>query len=169
MPLGRTGNGDGKPVAVLLAHKFDQLRRVVQIAARTFPAERQVAAQRKHMIDPMLQIPVELFANALFRVADAGEVRDRNGFSVLLNLIEHRKVLANIGSACSVGAGNVVGMERVELVQHAAVAAQFFHADVRFGRKHLKGKGCSFLHNLRNAQNKDPPYTLIESARLSRK
>ena len=123
----------------------------MQVAVRAGPAEGQVAAQREHVVDAMVKVSLELFLDVFLGIADAGEVGDRSALAVLLDLVQNFKVLADVRSACAVGAGDVVGVQRVELFQHAAFAAQFFHADVGLGREYLKRKGSSVFIDLSNA------------------
>ena len=157
MALRRTGHRNGELIAELLAHKLHQLGSIVQIAAGALPAEGQIAAQSQHMVDAMGQVVVQLLLDALPGVADAGEVSDRRAFAVLLNLVQNFQILTHISTARAVGAGDVVGIQRIQLLQHAAFPAQLFHTRVRLGGEHLKGKGGSFFKNVGYAHSDSPP------------
>jgi hypothetical protein len=138
--LRGAGHSDGELVAEFLAHKLHQLGGVVQVAAGAGPAEGQVATERQHMIDAVIQIGLELLLDAFTGVADAGEVSDGGAFAVLLDLVQNFQVLAHVGAARAVGAGDIVGIQGIQLLQHAAGAAQLLHANVRLGGEHFKGK-----------------------------
>ena len=138
MAFRRTGDRNRELVTVLLADELDKLGRIMQVSARTGPADREVAAQGKHVVDSVLKIGVELLPDTLFCVSDAGEVSQRDSFSVLFDFVENFEVLAYIGPARSVGAGNIVGSQFIELVQNTSRAAQFFHSLVCFRREYLK-------------------------------
>ena len=125
----------------------------MKIAVCAGPAERQVAAQREHMVNAVVQIGLQLFLDVLLGAADAGEVGDRRAFAVFLDLVENFQILADVGAACAVGAGNVVGVQGVELFQHTAFAAQLFHAGVSLRGEYLKGKCRSFFVDFSNAHN----------------
>ena len=112
----------------------------MQVAAGSGPAEGQVTPERQHMIDAVIQIGLELLLDAFTGVADAGEVSDGGAFAVLLDLVQNFQVLAHVGAARAVGAGDIVGIQGVQLLQHAAGAAQLLHANVRLGGEHFKGK-----------------------------
>ena len=86
--------------------------------------------------------------DALLGVADAGEVGDGRALAVGLDLLEDFKVLADIAAACAVGAGDVVGVQRVELFQHAAFAAQLFHADVGLRGEYLERECVALFKNI---------------------
>ena len=90
------------------------------------------------MVDSVLKIGVELLPDTLFCVSDAGEVSQRDSLSVLFDFVENFEVLAYICPARSVGAGNIVGSQFIELVQNTSRAAQFFHSLVCFRREYLK-------------------------------
>ena len=132
MAFRRTGDRDRELVTVFLADELDQLGRIVQISARTVPADREIAAQCKHMVDSMLKIGIELLPDSLFCVSDAGEVSQRDCFSVLLDFVKDFEVLSYICPTCAVGAGNIVGSQFIKLVQNTSRAAQFFHSLVCF-------------------------------------
>ena len=151
MTLGRACDRDGELVAELLADELDKLSRVVQIAVRAGPAEGQVAAQSKHMVDAMVKVSLQLFLDVFLGVADAGEVGDRGGLAVLDNLVEDFEVFTDVGAAGTVSTGDVVGVQRVQLFQDAVLAAQLFHADIRLGREHLERESGSLFIDFSNA------------------
>ena len=103
------------------------------------------------MVDAVVKVGLKLFLDVFLGIADAGEMGNGRALAVLLDLVQNFQVLADVGAACAIGAGNVIGIQGVELFQHAAFAAQFFHADVGFGREHLKGEGGSVFIDLSNA------------------
>ena len=146
--LRGAGHGDGELLAELRPHELDKLGGVVQVAAGAGPAEGQVAPQGQHVVDAVVQIGLELVLHALPGVADAGEVGDGDALAVLGNLVKDLQVLAHVGPARAVGAGDVVGVQGVELLQHAARAAQLLHAGVGLGGEHLKGKRGSLFKNV---------------------
>ena len=156
MALGRTGHGDGELVTELLTDKLHQLSGIVQVAAGAFPAEGQVAAQSQHMVDAVIQIVLQLLTDAFLGVADAGKVSDGRALAVLLDLVQNLQIFAHVGAARAVGAGDVVGVQGVQLVQDAVLAAQLLHADVGLGGEHLKGKCSSLAENVLHA-HKLPP------------
>ena len=164
MTLGRACDRDGELVAELLADELDKLSRVVQIAVRAGPAEGQVAAQSKHMVDAMVKVSLQLFLDVFLGVADAGEVGDGDGLAVFLDLVQNFQVLADVGAAGAVGTGDVIGLQGIELVQNSILAAQLFHAHVRLGREDLKGESRSFFvdvcyaHNCLHIQNRLPEW-----------
>ena len=123
---------------------------VVQVAVGAGPAEGDVAAQGEHVIDAVIQIGLQLLLDSLLGVGHAGEVGHRDGLAVLLDLVEHLEVLADVGSAGAVGAGNIIGVQLVQVVQHAAFGAELFHAGVRLGREHLKRKRHAVLQDFSN-------------------
>ena len=91
-----------------------------------------------------------------------GEARLRNLSSPLLarNLTD-ADLCAGIGkmqgrAASAVGAGDVIRIERIELLKHAALAAQLFHAHIGLWREDFKRKSSSFLINFRNAHSLPP-------------
>ena len=147
MALGRACDRDGELVAELLADELDKLGCVVQIAVRAGPAEGQVAAQGEHMVDAVVKVSLQLFPDVFLGVADAGEVGHRGALAVGLDLLQDLKVLADIGAACAVGAGDVVRVQGVQLFQHTALAAQLFHADVGLGGEYLKRECIALLHD----------------------
>ena len=120
----------------------------MEIAAGAGPAEGQVSPQGQHVVDAVTQVVLELLLDALAGVADAGEVGDGGALAVLLDLVQNLQVLAHVGAARAVGAGDVVGVQGVELLQHAARAAQLLHAGVGLGGEHLKGKRGSLFKNV---------------------
>ena len=138
MALGRARDRDGELVAELLADELDKLGGIVQIAVGTRPAEGQVAAQRQHMVDAVIKIGLQLGSDVFFRVADAGEMRHRLTLAVGPDLVEHFQVLAHVRAARAVGTGNVVGVQGIQLFQHAARAAKLFHTRVGLRRENLE-------------------------------
>ncbi len=150
MALGRAGHGDGKLVAELLADELDELGGVVQIAAGAGPAEGQVAPQGQHVVDAMVQIGLQLLLDAFLGVADAGEVGHADGLAVLGDLVQNLQVLAHVGAAGAVGAGNVVGIQGVQLLQHATLTAQLLHAHVGLGGEDLEGESGTLVHDIHN-------------------
>ena len=164
MALGGACDCDGKLVAELLADELDKLSRVVQIAVRAGPAEGQIAAQGKHVVDAVVKVRLQLFLDVFLGVADAGEVGDRRALAVLLDLVQNLQVFADVGAAGAVGTGNIVGLKGIELVQNSVLAAQLFHAHVRLGRENLEGECCSLLvdvcyaHNCLHIQNRLPEW-----------
>ena len=148
MALGGAGHGDGELVAELLAHELHQLGGVVQVAAGAGPAEGQVAPEGQHVVDAVIQVGLELLLDALTGIADAGEVGDRGALAVLLDLVQHFQVLAHVGAAGAIGAGNVIRVQCVQLLQDAARAAQLLHARVGLGGEHFEGKRCSLFKNV---------------------
>ena len=125
-------------ITELLADKADQLSGIVQVSARTGPADREVAAQGKHVVDSVIKIRVELLPDSLFCVSDTGEMSQRDCLAVLLDFVENFEVLSYICPACSVGAGNIVGPQFIELIKNAARAAQFFHSLISLWGEYLK-------------------------------
>ena len=108
------------------------------------------------MVDAVIQIILQLLLDAFLGVADAGKVGNGSALAVLLDLVQDLQVLAHVGTACAIGAGDVVGIQRIQLIQHAAGAAQLLHAHVRLGGEHLKGKCSSLAENVLHA-HKLPP------------
>ena len=150
MTFRRTRDCDGELVAELLADELHQLSGIVQVAVGAGPAKGQVAAQRQHVVDAMIQIGLQLFTDIVLGIANAGEVGHGRALAVLLNLVQNLEVLAHVGSACAVGAGNVIRIQAIQLVQNAALAAQLFHADVRLRRENFKGKTHAILQDVCN-------------------
>ena len=142
MAFRRTGDRNRELVTVLLADELDKLGRIMQVSACAGPADREVAAQGKHVVDSVLKIGVELLPDALFCVSDASKMSQRDclwdSLSVLFDFVENFEVLAYICPARSVGAGNIVGSQFIELVQNTSRAAQFFHSLVCFRWEYLK-------------------------------
>ena len=128
MALGGTGNGDGELVAELLTDELDQLGGVVKIAARALPAERQIAAQGEDVVDAVVQIGLELITDAFLGVADAGEVGHGDRLGVLLHVLQDLEVQTDVAAAGTVGAGDVIGIQGVQLFQNAAFTAELLHA-----------------------------------------
>ena len=67
------------------------------------------------------------------------------------DLVEDFEVLADVGAAGAVGTGDVVGVQRVQLFEDAALTAQLFHADIRLGREHLERESGSVFIDFSNA------------------
>ena len=149
MALGRAGNCDAELLAKLLADELHQLRCVMQVTAGTGPAEGQVATQSQHMVDAVIQVGLQLLLDAFLGVADAGEVGHAGALAVSDDLVQHFQVLAYIGTTGAVGAGDVIGVQGVELFQHAALTAELFHTHVRLGGEYFKGKCAALFHDLR--------------------
>ena len=156
MSLGRACDRDGELVSKLLADELHKLGRIVKVAVRARPAEGKVSPQREHMVNAVIEIGLELFLDISLGIADAGEMRDRGAFAVFFDLVKHLEVLADVRAARAVGAGDVVGVQRVELFEHAALAAQLFHAHIGLWREDFKRKSSSFLINFRNAHSLPP-------------
>ena len=157
MSLGGACYGDGELVAELLTDELDKLGGVMQVAAGAGPAEGEVAAQGEHMVDAVVKVGLELLLDAFLGIADAGEVGHAGALAVLDDLVEDFKVLADIRAARAVGAGDVVGIQGVELLQHAALAAELFHADIGLRGEHFKGKRVAMFHDFSNIHDKLPP------------
>ena len=109
------------------------------------------------MVDAVVQVGLELLANAFLGVADAGEVGHGDALAILPDLLQNLQVLAHVGAAGAVGAGNVVRIQSIQLIQHTALAAQLLHTNVRLGGEHFKGKRAAGLQNVGNAHDELPP------------
>ena len=156
MSLGRTRDRDGELVSKLLADELHKLGRIVKVAVRARPAERKVSPQREHMVNAVVEIGLELFLDISLGIADAGKMGDWGALAVFFDLVKHLEVLADVRAARAVGAGDVVWVQRVELFEHAALAAQLFHAHIGLWREDFKRKSSSFLINFRNAHSLPP-------------
>ena len=146
--LGGACDSDGELVAELLADELHQLGGIVQVAVRAGPAKGDVAAEREHVVDTVVQIGLELVLDAFLGVGHAGEVRHGGALAVGLDLLQDLKVLADVRAASAVGAGDVIRIERIELLKHAALAAQLLHANVRLRGEDFKGKCVALFHDL---------------------
>ena len=91
---------------------------------------------------------LELVLDAFLGVGHAGEVRHGGALAVGLDLLQDLKVLADVRAASAVGAGDVIRVERIELLKHAALAAQLLHANVRLRGEDFKGKCVALFHDL---------------------
>ena len=151
MAFGRASDRDGELVTELFADELDQLGGIVQVAVGAGPAEGQVAAEREHVVDAVIQVGLKLFLDVFLGVADAGEVGDRGGLAVLDDLVEDFEVFTDVGAAGTVSTGDVVGVQCVQLFQDAVLAAQLFHADIRLGREDLERESGSLFIDFSNA------------------
>ena len=151
MAFGRASDRDGELVTELFADELDQLGGIVQVAVGAGPAEGQVAAEREHVVDAVIQVGLKLFLDVFLGVADAGEVGNRGGLAVLDDLVEDFEVFTDVGAAGAVSTGDVVGVQRVQLFQDAVLAAQLFHADIRLGWEDLERESGSLFIDFSNA------------------
>ena len=139
MALGGAGYGNGELVAELLPDELHQLGGVVQVAAGAGPAEGEVAAQGEHMVDAVVKVGLELLLDALLGIADAGEVRGRQAPAAFRHPAQNLQILSHIRAAGTVGAGDRIRAQRIQLGKDAA--AQLLHTRVSPGRKHLEAEG----------------------------
>ena len=153
MSFGRACHADGKAAAEFVPDKGDKLRCVVQIAARAGPAEGKVAAQSKHMVDAVVQVGLQLFTDAVLRVADTGKMRHGDTTSVCADFPNDFQIFSDVGAACAIGARDVVRVERVELFEDSVFTAELVHPDIGFGREDLKRERVALLHSFRNSHN----------------
>ena len=94
-----------------------------------------------------------MLLDAFLGVADAGEVGDGGALAVLLDLVQHFQVLAHVGAAGAIGAGDIIRIQGVQLLQHAACTAELLHAYVSLGGKHFEGKRGSLFKNVSYAHD----------------
>ena len=105
------------------------------------------------MVNAVIQIVLQLLTDALLGVADAGEMGNGSALAVLLDLVQNLQVLAHVGAACAVGAGDVVGIQGIQLLKNAVFTAELLHADIGLGGKHLKRKRSSLAEDVLNAHS----------------
>ena len=139
MALGRACYRDGESIAEFLTDEGDQLAGGLQLAAGTGPAGRRIAPQGQHIMDAAVQISLKLGFRALRCIADAGEVRGRQAPAVFCHPAQNLQILSHIRAAGTVGAGDRIRAQRIQLGKDAA--AQLLHTRVSPGREHLEGEG----------------------------
>ena len=105
------------------------------------------------MVNAVVQVGLQLLFDAFLGVADAGEVGHRDALAIGLDLLQDFQVFAHVGTASAIGAGNVVGIQGVQLIQHAALTTQLFHAYVCLGGEDLKRERVAGFQNVRNAHD----------------
>ena len=149
MALGRTCYGDSKLIAEFIANEFYKFGCIAQITTGTCPAKRQIAAKSEDIVYTVVKIILQLLTDTLTGIADASEM-SYGITSLCFYSIQNGHLQTDVGTACAVSAGDIVGLHGHQLIQNATFTKKSFRSLFGLRGKQLKRECHTFFHDIGN-------------------